>query len=171
MHIIRSASGGLPLGIKRCSAACQESSFFSPVPFSWKSQVQPKFNNYWQINPLNTYLFLMLVKVVSLLSEWLGWDHHVRNWALKVLMVLDIVEELVAEHFHLVFVHVGKHFKNRSSQKLDHCLLVWWKGVWLLIHHINRLHDRILLNQSDQLLKDLTLDLEPREMAAVWHHA
>ena len=63
-----------------------------------------------------TYFFLMLVKVVSLLCERFRRDHQVGDRAFKILVVINIVKELVAEHLYLIFVHVWEHLQDGPSQ-------------------------------------------------------
>jgi len=54
----------------------------------------------------------VFIKVITLLSERFGRNHHIRDCSLEVLVVVDVIEELVAEHFNLVFVHIWEHLKD-----------------------------------------------------------
>jgi len=112
----------------------------------------------------------VFIEVITLLSERFGWNHHVWNGSFKIFVVVNVVEELVAEHFNLVFVHIWEHLEDRPGQKLNHSIFVARQSMGLRVVHLYWLLDQVLLHKLDQLLENKALQLKSGEVAAVWHH-
>jgi hypothetical protein len=113
-----------------------------------------------------TYLAFVLVEVVRGAEASDGY-HEVSDGALEVFPVVDVVEQLDCEGLDLDLVEVWEQRLHDVDNQSDHVLLVVGKLVRSAFGAVDGLLDDALFNHRDQLLGDLALQLEARQMTAV----
>lgn len=110
----------------------------------------------------------MFIEIIFLASEASCWDHEISEGTFEVFPVVDVVEHGNRDGFNLGSDEVWEELKDGLNQKFESKALVGVHCVRLSIC-LNRLLNHIVLNKFDELLDDLALEFETREMSTIRH--
>ena len=112
----------------------------------------------------------MLIKVIICAWEAPHGHHEVSNSAFEFLPVLQIVEELDGVGLNKDSVEIWEGFHDWRNEELLHKVFVSWHVMGLTVAVLDRSVEWFFIDDGEELLENLALKLEPRQVSTVSQH-